>query len=411
VSHPEPVGRGAAVLRQLLAEQTFDLRRLDLAGFRPWLDRHLERWQRDPVFRQRVRIRDLRRANPRLRDLENLYRQLAEAEAASPNGGRLRDLERGLRDTAKAIAGLTDAVAKTPPRRQPALEQKLAGFRQRLAELEGERLALIAASPERQALDRAGADLDLLRSALQLDLEEEHLAHLLHRRGRRSGQTGDAFEATARDLTRALLLPELAHDPAAAEGLRLLTGVTLGAARTEFDQLLIRPAAAPQEPVAVLALVEAKRNLNDLAHGFRQRQENLAWLTGDATGFDPADYRTQRFRTGHFDRPAEHRQGGATFTFTRDSFAGFRRDAATGLFLDRLYLVTRTGPVWGLSSANLSRIGSRVAGDLAWAVDDAGYLTELLAWCQELAGPFETPDLLRLYAEPAGPAGRILVAG
>ena len=60
---PEPahVRRGIRALRRLLHEQTFDLRSLDLEGFRGWLDRQLVRWREDPVFLQRARIRDLRR--------------------------------------------------------------------------------------------------------------------------------------------------------------------------------------------------------------------------------------------------------------------------------------------------------------------------------------------------------------
>jgi len=110
-------------------------------------------------------------------------------------------------------------------------------------------------------------------------------------------------------------------------------------------------------PEQVLAVVEVKRNLNDLAHGFGLRQENLAWLTGDTAHYDPGQCRTTYFRSGHFDREAIHQQDGDSFVFARSSFSRFRRDPAAGLFLDRLCFITRAGTMWGVSTAALARLG------------------------------------------------------
>ena len=79
-------------------------------------------------------------------------------------------------------------------------------------------------------------------------------------------------------------------------------GVTLGAAGTELDQVIVRLPSRAERPVEVLAVVEVKRNLNDLAHGFRRRQDDLAWLTGHTANYDPRRYRTRQFPTGHFDK-------------------------------------------------------------------------------------------------------------
>src|SRR5438552_3059853 len=94
-------------LRGWLTEQTFDLRALDPAGFRRWIGTHLDRWQRDPVFVQRTRIRHLRRAHPELREVEAGHRRAEAADAATPQGARLRELERELHNADKAIAGLS----------------------------------------------------------------------------------------------------------------------------------------------------------------------------------------------------------------------------------------------------------------------------------------------------------------
>ena len=103
--------RDEVELRQWVEEQTLDLRTLDLAGFRRWLDLQTVRWQTDPAFVQRVRIRSLRMANPQtcehwreigVRPGRRMQRHRRQPVAA---------LERKLHATEKAIAGLTDALA------------------------------------------------------------------------------------------------------------------------------------------------------------------------------------------------------------------------------------------------------------------------------------------------------------
>src|SRR5262249_23660978 len=106
---PAASRRGVRALRRLLREQTFDLRNLDVGGFRRWLDVRLERWRQDPVFAQRARVRDLRRAHPQLPALEQEHRRAARAEAASAHYTRLRRLEQELLDADNAVSGLTTA--------------------------------------------------------------------------------------------------------------------------------------------------------------------------------------------------------------------------------------------------------------------------------------------------------------
>lgn len=400
----EPVSilRGQDVVLRLLAEQTFDVRAVDLAGFREWLGRLLARWQRDPVFLRRAAIRDLRRANPRLRELEETHRRAVAADAASPQFPRLRELERELADARKAVAGLIGALAGAPPVKAEALGAKLAGFRTTVVALQAERAELERTSAERQALLRAVAEWEAFRTAIGLDREEARLAELLTERGRRSGRSGESFEELAAGIAERHIVPELA----VGGPVRLLRGVRLGAADVEFDLLAVRPG----DPVEVLAAVEAKRNVNDLAAGFLHRQADLAWLTGDAAAYDPAARRTRHFPSGHFDRPAVHRERGEAFRFAPGSFAPFRRDPAIGYFLDRLYLVTRPGPVWGLRGAAVGRVGHHLSTDEELNRADPAHLARLLAWCRSLAGPAETPDVLRLFAADEARAARLLFA-
>lgn len=402
MSMPTSFTRGPEVLNRLLAEQTFDLRSLDLAGFRDWLARHLARWETDPVFVQRVRIRHLRRAHPQIRALEKECRRAEQQEAGTPQSMRLQELERELENTGKAIAGLGAAVEGATAALRPPLEEKLTAFQTRRQVLLAEQAELRQASQPWQTLSRVEAELRDLRAAVGLDREEARLEALVREHGRLSGRAGESFEDIARAITRDCIVPELSPG---GEG-RVLSGVTLGAARTELDQVVVR-VREPAAPVEVLGVVEVKRNINDLAHGFRQRQENLAWLSGDTANYDAEAYRTGYFTSGHFDRPATHEEAGGTFVFDRGSFHRFGPTGSPRI--DRLYFITRSGPIWGVSSGALTRISHRVATDERWAPESETYLGDLLRWCQSLAEELETPEVLRFYASIGG--RQVLLAG
>jgi hypothetical protein len=404
---PLPIRRGRRVLHALLREKARDLRFLDLAGFRSWLAEARERWSTDPVFVQRARIRDLRRAHPPLRAREREYRRALAADAASPHRARLDALEQELLDLERAVFGLMVALHRAPPEERPARQQKLEAYQARRQAAQDEWARRLQDSPERQALLRAQEQLDGYRAEIGLDHEEAQLDRLLSQQGRRSGRGGASFERQA----AALAEERLATDFTPGRGLRFLRGVTLGAARVELDLVLIRRPSRDEQPVEVLAVVEVKRNINDLAHGFQLRQENLAWLTGDASGYDPRQYRTRTFPSGHFDREAAHTEQGETFRFDRRSFRRFHRDATSHLFLDRLSFITRGGTMWGASSAALARISARVASDEAWAPEDDAYLEKLLAWCRSLAEDVEAPDVLRLYTATPRRARQVLIVG
>lgn len=356
------VQRGPDVL-EVLRERTTDLRKVDAEGFRRWLEAQLPGWRRDPVFAQRERIRDLRQACPELRELERERKRARDADAASREGARLAKLEEELRGVGQAIAGLTAAAEGAPAARQARMREKLAAFHTRRASLGAERDARTAASPERAHLLRIGAELRRLRAESGVEAAEARLDELLQAQGRRAGRAGGGFERAAVEAVRTHLLPEWG-EPAPI----ILTGVKLGIAGTEFDQVIVR--GAPGAPVEVLAVVEAKHNPNDLGHGYTRRRSDLAWLTGE----DPTPRVTHHFPTGRFDRPAVHEQ----YLFAPGSF-----QAAT------LYFVTRMAPLTGLSGGAMARLRHRVA-------TSSTPPDELLAWCRTLAEPIEAPDVLAL---------------
>jgi hypothetical protein len=379
-------------MHERLAELVFDVRHLDLASFRRWLDMQLARWASDRVFVQRSCIRDLRRGHPELLLLEAEQRRALAADVASPSGPRLRALERSLRNTDHALRGLADNLTRAKPVRKAALEAKHAAFLERRLRLRAEYSALANSSPERAALLRATNFLDQLRVAIGLDREEAHLASILTAKGRGSSQAGSAFEDEVLELTRTFVIPQVVTS---LDGIVILRSVRLGAAGVELDQVVVRQ-SNKDEPVEVLAIVEAKRNINDLGHGFARRQTDLAWLTGDRGAYDPVEHRTGVFTIGHFDRPAAHWQDGHAFVFTPGSFRRFVR-GREGFIIDGLYLVTRAGPIWGLSGAALSRVAASIGADERWSLHDTADLQRLFDWARSLAGPIETPEVLNLY--------------
>ncbi|HLL82500.1 MAG TPA: hypothetical protein VK420_07600, partial [Longimicrobium sp.] len=256
-------------------------------------------------------------------------------------------------------------------------------------------------SPERALLVRLDAELQRLRRESGVGAEEARLDEMMRAQGRRSGRAGGGFEAAALRAVRDHLLPELGDGP-----LTVLTGITLGTPRTELDQVVVRGSGGAS-PVEVLAVVEAKRNPNDVAHGFTRRQADLAWLCRDRTAYDPARHVTRRFPTGHFDRAVEHEQDGVRFVFDPTSFRRYRPE--NGHVLAGLYFVTRATPLAGLSGAALGRLRHRAATDARFAPSDDAYLAELLAWCRALAVPIETPDVLALYADDPARARQVLL--
>jgi hypothetical protein len=340
--------------RWLLDNRLCDVRRMSEEVFRDWLHRRVERWTRDPVFARRLQIRELRRSYPGLLVSERSCRQAHKLDRAATTYEQFSRLEERLRGTGKAVKGLEAAERW----------EKLASFQRLHQELQEELTQLTARSPERQALLQAQADLAALRRESGLDQQERTLKTLLRESGRGSGRRGKAFEQAALAHAETVLAPKLGAD-------RILTGVTLAAADTEFDLLLVKTGG---ERAQVLAAVEAKRNVNDLAHGYLLRQRNLRWLAGQG---DPQP--TAYYHSGQFDRPYTH-EG---LVFTQESFQDVQ-----------LHMISRPGWVWGMSSEALGRLSHRVSTDVAFSWNPS-YLRKLHEWTRGLASVVETPDLLK----------------
>ncbi|MGF1578187.1 MAG: hypothetical protein ACFCD0_02365 [Gemmataceae bacterium] len=394
------VSRGVRVLRQLL-QYGFDVRCADVDSFRKWLVNQLNHWQQNPSYLQQCLVRDLYQAHPELVQLEKEYAEALAVDDESPAKARLLEIENQLHRANSAIAGIEKALKKTEAAKKPALAEKLKNFQVTRTALEKEAARLEQESPERRALLDVSRRLDALRQETGMAHARAKLEVLQKNQGHQANATGESFETVALRISQDQILPRVVSgsDPRARARLAILTGAKLGASRLEIDQLIVRRPLQAGRSVDVLALVEVKRNINDLAHGFVMRQENLAWRTGDDTGYDVDEYRTQSFPLGTFDRPAIHREHDEDFLLDARSFHLFRRDPSTQWFMDRLYLITRWGRFWGMSNGSFAQLRNRMATDPTIDLESDESMSELLQWCQFLTNPLETPDVLQLYCD------------
>jgi hypothetical protein len=74
-------------------------------------------------------------------------------------------------------------------------------------------------------------------------------------------------------------------------------------------------------------------------------------------------------------------------------------------------MVTRAGPIWGLSGAALAKVAARVSTDENWNPDGDSYQKRLFDWALSLSWAVETPDIIRLYTSNSDIVRQLLVPG
>lgn len=377
-------------LQRFLERNRINFTSLDLDGFRDWLRMQIEQASNQPLFTQRCRIREIRRRHRRrLRDREKRLELATHAYEASETFDRVQYLSRELADIAKAIDGLTQAAEQ-----RPELIPKLRDYREKHRVMEVEYRTLERSSPEKKRFHRAETSMQNLLRETGLAQAEDKLESIAIRQGNRSSAAGENFEEEASLASRQLIIPDLSRPGQAPV---LLHGLTLGCARGEIDQMIVTRDGT--SAVEVQAIVEAKKNINDLVHGFRVRQENLAWFTGDSTMYNSELYETQQFPTGHFDSPAIHQENGQSYFITSKSFSRFTVDPDVGYRLDSLYFMTRKRELVGVTMQELGRILHRVATDPGFDLESDVILRRLMKWALSFVEPFQTEDVLTLYSK------------
>ncbi len=393
---------GQAFLRDFLADNSIDFKTFTVDSFREWLSKEIQRKERDLVFRKRCEMRDIRKEHLSiLRSLNFTHRERKTSFEASPYAKRLEEIARERVGAERALEGLGNAVEKATGEKRAAMERKLVGFQSKLSALDEEETQILTQTPEKARLDEAELALNRYREDIGLVALEEEILLLNKEQARHTNRAGTRFEDVCRAFAEAEMLPQLKERGDSIEPGRIfiLGGVTLGIAHTEIDNIIVRVADDPKEPVEVLAVVEAKRNINDVASGFFMRQQNLGFLTNNDTMYEPERYITKVFREGRFDKPAVHKEHDREFCFSVDSFRHFSPEQGVGYFVDRLYFVVQKRKLLGADSGFLSRIMHRVSTDANFDLNDDAYLRSLHQWILETLPPLQTRDVMEYYAQ------------
>ncbi|MCA9130513.1 MAG: hypothetical protein KDB22_25670 [Planctomycetales bacterium] len=377
---------------------------MTLEQFREWLNERIAEASNQELFRLRCWIRDTRSASKR--QLRDRQKRLEAARAVFEQSKQFIELQQASREVEslqKGVIGLSAAVEEGRAKRE-----KLHEFQRRMKVAE-QRLVEAERNQDNQAkrrLDRAVKSWNRLQEELGLAEAETKLDQLGDQLGTASSSAGVRFEAISSQAAQKYIIPDLQladHNPF------VLHGVTLGCPRGELDQIVVT--IGEKNIAKVHAVVEAKSNINDLAHGFRVRQENLAWFAGDPQGFDVQMYKNDKFTSGMFGNEiVTHQEHGRTFAFDSTSFDMFRNMDHPPYRLNGLYFVTENRPLLGLESGDLNRLMYRVATDFQLDIGSKLKLSRLYHWLLDFVKPVQSVDVLRLYAQEDQLAKHILFA-
>ncbi len=408
------IDTGQDYLCQYLEEPCFTLHETNEKDFQKWLIRESSFRQRDEHFQKRVQIRDLRKKHQSSLDQANeLCRESKESYEKSPHKEKLEKLLLQIENREKALVGLEKAVQDRQGDKRKASEEKLAHFQKELEVWQQEKTQLLKLTPEKLKWEKALLKLANLKEKIGLTQAKADLEKLNKSLGRRMGSTGDAFEEQCRTFVRQIFFSVLAkRDPKFRRNykkMHILRGVSLGCARAELDYVVVAK-KREKEPVTVYAIVEAKRNINNMAESFSIRQENIAWFTKTEKDYPAELYRTKVFTKGHFDKEAIHKVQDEEFLFAPSSFDLFKKDPSTGHFMDRLFFICAKRYLMGMSPGDYSKIMYRISTDMEFDLEDEEYVRKLLGWSKENISPWVTYDLLKIYASKESWAQQIIVA-
>ena len=423
--------------------------RADPRAFADWLeDETFARIRSDEAFALRAYASGLRRRHaPLLDPLFAAVADAEAAYDASDDAARIRTAATDVERANAAVAGIrrflddpplaeTEATTTTKnDAKRLATRAKLDAFLARLPLAERHLNDLRASSELHRARADARAALAEAREAVGLTDAEAAAAEASRVSGGDVVAKGESFETTCEAIVRDLLRRDpTAFRSSSLDGedgeLWLLRNVTLGMAAGEIDLAVVRarrddasafvdaiprdgdgirrragddtvregtgtavegaegvsdsdPESAPA--VDVLAVVECKRNPDDVARGFHARQTTLGWLAG--SNYDPEDWRNKRHPTGHFARgfhpvrlatrlgvtgedaaaAAKESSGedASAFALARNSFWRFRRGSDAdggGFFLRGLWFITRARTMTGMD-AKVRATGFRATRD------------------------------------------------
>ena len=376
--------------------------------------------QSHPTFIAKEKLREIQVQNQeQIAHHKKNYQQACDTFEAE-YGDEQRTIDKQLKNSEAAIQGISKALNNIEDTESP----KYQALQLKLQAAQEKKVASEAASSHFYqseawlALQQAQQAYQTFCDAIGLTEAQDQIKKRQMTQASKSHDSGFSFENDAVQCAHHLIIPRLiAHQPSGSipllrSQIRVLTQVTLKSAQAELDAVIVRLPVRNDQAVKVLAVIEAKRNPNDIASGFITRQENLAWFSGDKKNYQTERYRTQHYTQGHFEGTQWHKEStdGQSYRFDPTSFSLFQRDAESQYFLDRLYFVTMRRILNDLPSDQKGLLQHYLSADLRFYDLSTENLHVLYTLMQEhQKTTLHSQDVLHVYKQKIENAYRIIL--
>jgi len=294
----------------------------------------------DQEFSGRVLVRDIRKMNHlKLQEVENQLMKAKIAFDANPNSVMLYELDRLIHGAEQAITSMkkfietvSDNIRVTDKKR--AIEIALPLKKEEHIKNISTRDMKRKETPEFQAYIDAIKRVEDTYDEIGLNLAIQNATALSSKGGDGRNSRGKNFESRARLLLEELLVPSIAdkygYDK---DDVFIVQNMKLGMASikgtcSELDCMICvrseRPLTLDVKPKGtfckVLAIIEVKRNPDDIGEAFAGYQQSLSWLSGIKEAYEPESWITKAYPNGHFSKPFMQDWNGESLIFTSESF-------------------------------------------------------------------------------------------
>ena len=278
----------------------------------------------DPEFRCRVALRDLRKAHsPQLQEVERRVHEARLLYEMHEHSALLEKLDADINGAEQAVASMSKFLTREPTQtsgssvseervqlKQEHVRDLLPDKRADLAAKLQQRDALRADLTEYADLQASMRDMERLHADIGLTAGLRKLKEDVQRAaGKGRNDRGRSFEHTCAQVLQSTLLPMLSARTGLPEAeLLVVKNIKLGMASckgtaAEFDSVVCVRVGEPEAQalhakyrvskgsfVRVVAVVEMKRNPDDVGEAFAGYQRALSWLSGLTGAYDPQQW-------------------------------------------------------------------------------------------------------------------------
>lgn len=381
-------------IESLLEKADFNIHHTSLEEFASWLQSQDDSLQKNEVYATRSTIRNIKRSHiVEWKRLNNLCQTLEESWNNHSLKVQYDTIVQRQNNIVKALHGLRATWNTT---HQEKTLSKIQLLEEESHTLSKQFIDIDSQCQIKHDLDQVQKQIQDFRHELGLDKLESKLKYLLQQQGQSYNNNGISFEDLSYNLIQNYIYPQININMLSQDHWCILRQVKLGCARAEWDYVVVEQ-QDNTKPVHILALIEVKRNANDIVHGFEVRQENIAWATQDSQGFSKELYKTKVFQDGIFSKAVVHIENGIEYLFSTESFKNFHR-ANNGYYMDHLFFITRIKKLLGMTNSEYQKIFYRLSTDYELDLHNEIELMNFWNWCKNIVSKIQTKDILQLYA-------------